>query len=143
LSLTVFRYFRRPYWIEDNNRKCLVANPYKGMSWRKSNKNWRRESAALEISKKAVMTSPKQHFLNLRKVTSHFLRLCGSSFNKIGPKLWKLKTTTHTHTHTHTILIFAKKHQTFSYTNIVPLASCYYFQLPFSTFDLDLIAITR
>ena len=29
------------------------------------------------------------------------LRLCGQSFNKIGPKMWKLKTQTDIHTHAH------------------------------------------
>ena len=39
----------------------------------------------------------------MRKVSSQiFVRLFGPSFNKIGPKIWKLEATTDRHTHTHT-----------------------------------------
>ena len=34
LVLTVFPFFRRPFWIEDMNRKRWFAIPYKAMSWR-------------------------------------------------------------------------------------------------------------
>ena len=32
--LTVFRFFWRPYWIQDMNRKYWFAIPFKTMSWR-------------------------------------------------------------------------------------------------------------
>ena len=34
LVLTVFPFFRRPFWIEDMNGKRWFAIPYKAMSWR-------------------------------------------------------------------------------------------------------------
>ena len=49
---------------------------------------------------KSDVTSLKQHFPNLRKLSYPFLlRLCGPSFNKISLKLWKLKARTYAHTH--------------------------------------------
>ena len=34
LFLTVFRYFRWPYWIEDIDREGWFANPYKAVTRR-------------------------------------------------------------------------------------------------------------
>ena len=57
----------------------------------------------MENSKKAVMTSSKQHFQNFRKVSSQFyVKTMWSKFLQNQLKLWKLKTTTDRQTHRQT-----------------------------------------
>ena len=52
------------------NKKKKRVEEKNEQGWRKLNKNERRESAALKNSIKAVMTSSKQNFQNLRKGSS-------------------------------------------------------------------------
>ena len=73
--------------------------------------NWtkiRRESAAKENIKKAVMTSLKQNFQKMRKVSSqNLVKVICVNFHQNRPNGVAIKccdrhTDTHIHTHTHT-----------------------------------------
>ena len=81
LVLTVFLllfFFRRPFWIEDRNRKRWFAIPYKTISeeqnvsiWRKLHTNWRSKSSAFETFKAKPLW---RHWSNIFKIREKRIR---------------------------------------------------------------------
>jgi len=49
LVLTVFPFLRRPFWMEDINRKRLFAIPYKARSWRTKLNNFKKIAQKLKM----------------------------------------------------------------------------------------------
>ena len=110
LFLTVFPFLRPPFWIEDMNRKCWFAIPYKAMRWRTKLINLKKIAQKLKTWECRIVKHIKKplwrHQINISKIwekchLKFLLRSFGPSFIKIGQELWKWEAVTDRQTHTH------------------------------------------
>ena len=101
--LTVFRFFRRRYWIDDINRKHCFAIKFetkklndKSRQFQENcQKNKRRECVELKSIKTVVTSSNQFLFQILRERSFQYFaeEVCSKFYmKKFGPKYWQLET---------------------------------------------------